>query len=323
MKINPNRPLTLDPSPHRMGRGERVSNRRLAINMALRTELGGQTARRRSGFTMVEIAISLAVIGFALVAIIGILPSGMQVQKENRQDTIINQDAGVFLDLIRNGAHGADDMTNYVYAITNFWTVFSANGKPLSHHDAYTYTNSESDGTAMSLPFPINSGNRIVGLLSVPRYINLSSGKNISFRSNYVVAYVRSMSGPASDKSPQINPDIQSLAFSYRLVPEIAPYAYYDPNWTNYGAFSANTNSPEYQARLNYMMVATNLQQNLHDLRLTFRWPLFPNGNVGQQRQTFRTVVGGHLTVTNENTFPAAPPYSIYFFQPRNYVKAP
>jgi hypothetical protein len=272
---------------------------------------------------MVEIAISLAVIGFALVAIIGILPSGMSVQKENRQDTVINQDAGVFLDLIRNGAHGADDLTNYVYAITNFWTVFSANGKPLSHHDAYTYTNSESDGTAMGPPFPINSGNRIVGLLSVPRYINLSAGKNISFRSNYVVAYVRSMSGPASDKFPQINPDIQSLAFSYRLVPEIAPYAYYDPNWTNYGAFSANTNSPEYQARLNYMMVATNLQQNLHDLRLTFRWPLFPNGNVGQQRQTFRTVVGGHLTMTNENTFPAVSPYSIYFFQPRNYAKTP
>src|SRR5947207_7764407 len=40
----------------------------------------------RSAFTMIEIAISLAVIGFALVAIIGILPTGMNVQKENREE---------------------------------------------------------------------------------------------------------------------------------------------------------------------------------------------------------------------------------------------
>ena len=37
---------------------------------------------------MVEIAICLAVIAFALVAIIGILPAGLQVQKENREDTL-------------------------------------------------------------------------------------------------------------------------------------------------------------------------------------------------------------------------------------------
>ena len=41
---------------------------------------------REAAFTMVEIALSLAVIGFALVAVIGILPIGMNVQKENRQE---------------------------------------------------------------------------------------------------------------------------------------------------------------------------------------------------------------------------------------------
>src|SRR5262249_10809748 len=35
-------------------------------------------------FTMIEIAISLAVIGFALAAIVGVLPLGMKVQKQNR-----------------------------------------------------------------------------------------------------------------------------------------------------------------------------------------------------------------------------------------------
>jgi len=47
----------------------------------------------RRGFTMVEIAIALAVIAFALVAIIGVLPIGMNVQRDNRAETIINQDA--------------------------------------------------------------------------------------------------------------------------------------------------------------------------------------------------------------------------------------
>ena len=46
-------------------------------------------------FTMVEIAICLAVIGFALAAIIGILPLGLSVQRENREETVINQDGNV------------------------------------------------------------------------------------------------------------------------------------------------------------------------------------------------------------------------------------
>ena len=78
-----------------------------------------------SGFTMVEIAICLAIIGFALVAIIGVLPIGMNTQRDNREETIINQDATVFIEAIRNGAHGLDDLTNYVYAITNYWADYS------------------------------------------------------------------------------------------------------------------------------------------------------------------------------------------------------
>src|SRR5450755_3558312 len=81
-----------------------------------------------AGFTMVEVAISLAIIGIALVAIIGVLPLGMNVQRDNREATVINQDATVFLEAIRNGSRGLDDLTNYVYAITNFWTKFDNNG---------------------------------------------------------------------------------------------------------------------------------------------------------------------------------------------------
>ncbi len=76
---------------------------------------------------MVEIAICLAIIGIALVAIIGVLPLGINVQRDNREETIINQDATVLMENIRNGASSpyGFDLTNYVYAITNFQTKYS------------------------------------------------------------------------------------------------------------------------------------------------------------------------------------------------------
>jgi type II secretory pathway pseudopilin PulG len=73
----------------------------------------------RGGFTLVEIALCLAIIGFGLVAIIGVLPAGLNVQKENRDETIINHEASMWVEAIRNGARGLDDLTNYVIAITN------------------------------------------------------------------------------------------------------------------------------------------------------------------------------------------------------------
>src|SRR5262245_8824495 len=62
---------------------------------------------RRAGFT-------LGVIAFALVAIIGILPTGLNVQRNNRSETIINQDASFWVDAIKNGARGLDDLVKQV-----------------------------------------------------------------------------------------------------------------------------------------------------------------------------------------------------------------
>ena len=81
---------------------------------------------RERAFTMIEIAIAVGVIGFALVAIIGILPQGMNVQKDNREDTIISQDAPYFLNAIRNGEMRTNNsiLTNYVESITisnSYW----------------------------------------------------------------------------------------------------------------------------------------------------------------------------------------------------------
>ena len=263
----------------------------------------------RSGFTMIEIAISLAVIGFALVAIIGILPQGMTVQKENRQETIINQDANMYMEAIRNGGKGFDDLTNYVMAITNYWKIYNDKGPVVSHVEAHTYTGAWLDGTPTGNW--ITNGLRIIGLLTTPRYVDNSSS-TIFFRSNYIVAYVRSMSGQAGEKFPQTNSSMLDLAFGYRMMPEIVPYTYYEPDWTNYTAYTGL----ERITRSNYWRVASTVQTNLSDLRLTFRWPSFPNGKVGNDRQIFRTVAGGRLLQTNNLGMP------LWFFEPRTYVKA-
>jgi len=263
---------------------------------------------------MIEIAVSLAIIGFALVAIIGVLPYGMNVQKDNREETIINQDATVLMNGIRSGAQGMDDLTNYVVAITNEVTRYNngaAKGIPVGTY-GYTLTSS-----SMSPQFPLINGFRIVGLLSTPKYVPLPpDDRPPGYYSNNVMAYVRSMSGPASEKFPQNNQSMQDLAFSYRMTSEVVPYGtnYYDLSWVNTG---------------NVTLINT-LQTNLHDLRLLFRWPLRSQGKSGQSGQSFRTLVGGVLQETNEFGF-ARPdplklrpsPYDLYFFQPRTYVKAP
>ena len=70
---------------------------------------------------MVEIAIAVAVIAFALVAIIGILPAGLQAQRDNREDTIINQEGTYLLEAIKSGAEGLEDFAKRVdlIVITN------------------------------------------------------------------------------------------------------------------------------------------------------------------------------------------------------------
>ncbi len=275
--------------------------------------------KSEAAFTMIEIAISLAIIGFALVAIIGILPRGMGFQKQNRQETIIKQDASMFIEAIRTGARGMDDLTNYVLAITNWAREYTPQGQFVANrYEWFTRTASQ-----MNPPFVLTNGGRIIGLLSMPKYLYrpAAPGKLPNYISNHVVATVLSMSGPASEKFPQTDPTIQDFALSYRLIAELAPYGtnYYNPEWTNYGAVPiSNTN--EIIARSNYMILVKNYEANMHDLRLTFRWPVLPNGDVGPSQQKFRTVVSGSILLTNDFGYPPGIS-NLFYVQPRNFVQ--
>ena len=277
---------------------------------------GHKAAPRRSrAFTMIEIAISLAIIGFAMVAIIGILPLGMNAQRDNRQETIINQDASILMDAVRNGERGLDDLTNYVVGITNYVTDFSRASSPNGTTAfGYTVQLTTKNGSTATPQFPLTNGYAIIGLLSTPKIIPHASG--VGYISNHVVAVFRSLSGPAAEKPPQMNPSMQELALNYRIIADVSGYStnFYDPSWTNYAGLS-NTN--DIASRSNYMVLVQMLQTNVHDLRLTFLWPVLPSGKLGSGRQVYRTMVGGSLTNDPPSTVNFQSPF--WFFQSRTF----
>jgi type II secretory pathway pseudopilin PulG len=255
---------------------------------------------------MVEIAISLAIIGIALVAILGVLPIGLRMQRDNREQTVINQDATIFMEAIRGGARGLDDLTNYVYAITNYWTIYNVNGSvSLSGTNGYTYTSSYYSSPPRYPSFQINSGARIIGLLSSPEYaspdqpfyVPLDNIVGVPYVSNHIVAYVRSISGPAVEKPPQANDSmVRGDSFSYRLLCVNAPLA-------------ADTNAA---VNAGY---TRQLTANLRELRLAFLWPQLPSGGLGFGRQTYRTMVAGQLVTTNDPSGQV-----LYFYQSQSFI---
>src|SRR5262249_29500920 len=136
----------------------------------------------------------------------------------------------------------------------------------------------------------------------------------------YIVAYVRGMSGPAVEKSPQTNYDVLANAFTYRMIVENWAYVPVDPTSIDY--FSPATNgltAQEIQVRRDNAMRISNLStNNAHDLRLTFRWPVFPTGDTGNERQTFRIFTGGSMTNIFDPSDPG--PQPLYFLQPSVYA---
>ena len=272
----------------------------------------------QSAFTMVEIAISLAVIGIALVGIIGVLPLGMRVQRDNREQTVINQDATVFIEAIRNGARGLDDLTNYVYAITNSWTEYSSGGTVIGNAvnvNGYNYSTATiasgyfiPAGVFTTPAATISHGTNIIGLLSTPEFMDLNGVPinnlfNGNYYSNHVVAYVRSISGLAVEKPPQDNQILQQDAFSYRILCVNAPVA------TDTNIFNLFFSDPR-------RIYNDQFTASLHELRLTFLWPILPSGGVGTGRQTYRALVAGQIVRDVNNN-------SLYFYQPQSFTNAP
>jgi hypothetical protein len=245
---------------------------------------------KAAAFTMIEIAISLGVIAFALVAIIGILPVGLTVERESHQDAVIGQDGPFFLEAIRSGGPalgvGAntslDFLTNYVdyIAIAN-----SGRTTPL------IYTNDPKSANYLS------NGAMILGLLTTPEIYPPVYGDS----TNSVTARIRGLTGAATEQSGSN----ALTSFRYYMNVEIHPFNSLSPestDYTDYNLMDTNT-----------LPAANYLVNNLYDVRLKFSWPVRPNGSAGQNRQAYRSLVSAHLTYLTDG------PTAYWFFQPNNY----
>lgn len=258
-------------------------------------------------FTMVEIALSIAIVAFAMVAIIGVLPTGLQVQRDNREETIINQDGAYLLEAIRSGGLGLDELANFVERIT---ITNRSRGWSISYFGSRL--------PEVGRQIPLTNGHFIIGMLSVPTYQskeNYRGGRTI-LSTNEVTALMRSISGSASQRFQ--SQEFRENAFTYLLTTTIVPYF---PIATN----NIPSRNPDLVA-----LTASNVMNNLYDVRLHFRWPVVNVSGegedmqyqVGKREQVFRSLVNGRLTQTNGSRFVPNNHYTtnLFYFQPSTFA---
>ena len=251
--------------------------------------------RRVAAFTMVELALCIAIVAFAMVAILGVLPLGLSVQKQNREETIIDQEGPMWLEVIRRGGVGWDELTNYIDSIVIEQTPVNRSGTTRVFGFRGPFF-----PPGFPVPAPgtiLATSDDVVSLLSVPRF-EVDKGVILS---NKVTAISRSFSG---DFNSQIRPNGTTSftpegrqiddALRYQFQVEITPASQLptqDVSLTNSVA-QAGLNLGGYlnALRLDTNLVAELKDQNqmknsqdllaatLYDVKLVFRWPVFRVG---------------------------------------------
>ncbi len=285
-------------------------------------------AAGRSGFTLLEIAVSLGVIAFALVAVLGTLPNGMNAQRDNLEKSIINEDAQLLIEAIREGNETLFSLTNHVEAITRYGTNA---GAPLSYITSTIVPNNNvsaalvgeelGSGAAyppgsMVAPLGTNNAAMIMALLTTPRGTPMTAkGNEYLYKT---VALVRSFSGGMLQQATALTND---LSFRYLLTVEVSPFSgFYAP--LDVERLGTETLGAVLQAsnRLQQVIVVSN---NVHELRLTFQWPVLA-GRPGSNRQTYRTLVSG---IPQQVVYPSTPLATeqgqLYRFQSQVYQAQP
>ena len=268
---------------------------------------------RRAGFTIIELVICLGIIAFALVAIIGVLPIGINVQKDTREETIINQASLYWMEAIRSGATGMNHLTNLIAFIeirNSNSQVYRWEPVPAAAGDSH-----------IELPRGVQ-GAAIIGLLSLPVQADLVGPLTVrnwpqvdtqSGEYNRIRAKVRAISGSAVDKGEAA----KEMAFSYRLTSEVRPIR----TMGDWGNLSDNP----------LAMDANRFRKlNFYEIKLTFHWPEYAFGGEerpGPNRKVFRTVVAGRLV--NRSLFNPIEPVTgrfqeditspFFFFEPNRY----
>lgn len=69
-----------------------------------RRSISGSAKRKAYGFSLVEVVSSLGIVSFGLIALLGLLPMGMQVSREARESTAESQINQYLSNLVRQTA---------------------------------------------------------------------------------------------------------------------------------------------------------------------------------------------------------------------------
>lgn len=266
--------------------------------------------RNDLGFTMVEIALAIGILGIALVAIVGVLPVGLNVQKENREDTLIEQEGDYFMEALVNSqdfgrdsvlATGQRRLTNVVDRI-NARYIDLTSGTVTSD---FTYDRDNTAGLVAGW-----TPRTVIGLLSRP-YWTLDTWHTQRVETR---AVVRASVGSAMEQTPLF----EDFAFHYEMLVRIHPYSSPyelggDPSlrdqMVSLGPFG-----------LRELARQESLMNNLYEVTLEIRWPVtgaHDGGgaySVGNNKRVFRRYVSGSLVED-----PRSP--EMYFFS--RYVYRP
>ncbi len=227
------------------------------------------------GFTMVEIAIAQGVIGFALVAIIGILPTGLEVQRDNRSETIINQDAQFWMEALRSGAVNANELPQLVEWVDLIDRIaLTTNRYVLGDGTGQTYV----------------TASNIVGLLTWA-----AAGPE-----RVVEARVTAISGAAAEKEMDQTERSKGIGFAYLLRVVIEPRSDIDLGNTNDVAipFVAVEKALGDPAVFEDKDKVTTIEHfgypnstSLMEVRLAFLFPAIQEGRPPPRAQVFRSTV--------------------------------
>lgn len=245
---------------------------------------------------MIEIALSIAVVAFALVAILGVLPTGMTVQRDNRDDTIVNQEGRFWLEAIRGGTLGLDDITNYVEEIRINFT-------PPTKPSVIVLTNKDYALTASN----------IIGLLGTPKYIYIRTNGVPDLIQHQavtnVLVRVKSITGSAADKGALTDDTSFRYQMQVEMIPDVAL------------PLGLEQQALKLERESNIVATASQRARRLaaqsQELRLTLRWPLYERGtnwSVGNGRRVFRTKIAGSLVPVKSQEFDDIP--ALYFIRP-------
>lgn len=258
------------------------------------------------GFTMIEIAISLAIVAVAMIAILGILPTGLTVQRENREDTIIDQEAEYYMTIIRNSGMqtGPIDIGSHVHQVFVTRT---------NHVTGASNTQTYSERSTTGLGFRWDSRQVVRKLLTTPSWdlgtlplipdaeFSPNGGMFIE-EENIVKAVVRAVTGSAANNAPANDEGAFHYEMAVSLHPVITPalFSGYGPDAGPSTVYNNLSNAgPSGQGEL---LRQAGLASNLWEVELTMRWPVsFIDEDagtyvLGNNKRSFRSYMAGFVT---------------------------